>query len=130
MSEKTNPKLLIVDDEPTIVEYIQKIYERKGFLTFGTGDGQAAVEIFQSQRPQVNLIDIHMPFSPLDGIEVLQRIKEIDKNAVCIMISRITEKQKVEEAKKYGADAYLLKPFGLEELDRAITQIAKINLRN
>ena len=126
MDEQKQLKLLIVDDEPTIVEYIQKIYQKKGFATFGAADGIAAVEIFQKERPDINLIDIHMPFSPIDGVETLRRIKEIDKDAGCIMVTRITEKQKVEESKKYGASAYILKPLELEELDRAITEVTKI----
>lgn len=124
----TTPKLLIVDDEPTIVEYVQKIYQKKGFTTFGATDGIAAVEIFKKERPEVNLIDIHMPFSPIDGVETLRRIKEVDKDACCIMVTRITEKDKVEESKKYGASAYILKPLELEELDKAISQVTKIKL--
>ncbi len=119
------PKLLIVDDEPDIVVYTRKIYEKKGFITFGATDGIAAVELFEKERPLVSLIDIHMPFSPIDGVEVLRRIKEIDKNAVCIMVTRITEKQKVEESKKYGASAYLLKPIDLNDLDKAIAEVTK-----
>ena len=118
-------KLLIVDDESDIVFYTKKIYEKKGFLTFGADNGLAAVEIFKRERPDITLIDIHMPFSPIDGIEVLKRIKEIDKNAVCIMFSRITEKQKIEESKKLGADGYLLKPIGIEDLDRIIYEFVK-----
>lgn len=124
----TTPKLLIVDDEPTIVEFVQKIYQKKGFTTFGATDGIAAVEVFKKERPEVSLIDIHMPFSPIDGVETLRRIKEIDKDAVCIMVTRITEKQKVEESKKFGASAYILKPLELEELDKAISQVTKIKL--
>lgn len=128
MDEQKELKLLIVDDEPTIVEYVQKIYQKKGFTTFGATDGIVAVALFQKERPQVNLIDIHMPFSPIDGVETLRRIKEIDKNAGCIMVTRITEKQKVEESKKYGASAYILKPLELGELDRAITELTKVKL--
>jgi len=118
-------KLLIVDDEPTIVEFTQKIYEKKGYLTFGATDGVTAVEIFKKERPQVNLIDIHMPYSAIDGVEVLRQIKEIDPGAACIMVSRITEKQKVEDSKKYGASAYILKPLDLDELDKAIAEVTK-----
>lgn len=119
------PKLLIVDDEPTIVEFTQRIYEKKGFLAFGATDGMAALEIFQKERPQINLIDIHMPYSPIDGVELLRRIKEIEPKAICIMVSRITEKQKVEDSKKYGASAYILKPLDLDELDKAIAEAIK-----
>lgn len=128
MDEQKQLKLLIVDDEPTIIDFIQKIYSRKGFITFGATDGITAVEIFQKERPQINLIDIHMPFSPIDGVETLRRIKEIDKDAICIMVSRITEKDKVEQSKQFGALAYLLKPFEIEDLDKTISEVAKISL--
>lgn len=90
-------KLLIVDDEEGIVDFVKRIYSRKGFITFGATDGITAVEIFKQEKPQISLIDIHMPNSPIDGVETLKRIKEIDKDATCIMVTRITEKDKVEE---------------------------------
>jgi len=121
-------KLLVVDDEPGIVDFVKKIYSRKGFITFGATDGIAAVEIFKKEKPRINLIDIHMPYSPIDGVETLRRIKEIDKDAICIMVTRITEKDKVEQSKKFGASAYLLKPFETEDLDKTISEVAKLNL--
>lgn len=123
-------KLLVVDDEEGIVDFTQRIYKRKGFITFGATDGVTAVDIFQRERPHISLIDVHMPYSPIDGIETLRRIKEIDKNAVCIIVTRITEKDKVEQAKKLGASAYILKPLELEELDKVISEAVKINLKN
>jgi len=128
MSEQKQLKLLVVDDEEGIVDFVKRIYSRKGFITFGATDGVTAVEIFRKERPQVNLIDIHMPFSPIDGVETLRRIKEIDKEAICIMVTRITEKDKVEQSRQFGASSYILKPLGLEDLDKAISEAAKINL--
>jgi two-component system OmpR family response regulator len=128
MKNNQRLKLLIVDDEPGIVDFVQKIYARKGFITFGATDGMSAVEIFKKEKPWINLIDIHMPYSPIDGVETLRRIKEIDKDAICIMVTRITEKDKVEQSKKFGASAYLLKPFETEDLDKTISEVAKITL--
>jgi DNA-binding response OmpR family regulator len=128
MKQNQPLKLLIVDDEPAIVDFTQKIYSRKGFTTFGATDGIDGVEVFKKERPTVTLIDVHMPYSPIDGVETLRRIKEIDKNAVCIMVTRITEKDKVEQCRQLGASAYLLKPFEIEDLDKAISESAKINL--
>lgn len=128
MENKQPLKLLVVDDEAGIVDFTKKIYARKGFITFGATDGVTAVEIFQKERPQINLIDVHMPFSPIDGIETLRRIKEIDKDAICIMVTRITEKDSVERARQYGASAYVLKPLELEELDKVISETANIKL--
>ncbi len=130
MDEQKQLKLLVVDDEEGIVDFTKKIYARKGFVTFGATDGVSAVEIFKKEHPQINLIDVHMPYSPIDGIETLRQIKEIDKNAVCIMVTRITDKEKVEQAKRYGASAYVLKPLELEELDQVISEAAKIDLES
>lgn len=120
-------KLLIVDDEEGIVDFVQRIYSRKGFITFGATDGVKAVEIFKKERPQISLIDIHMPYSLIDGVETLRQIKEIDKNALCIMVTRITEKEKIDACYKLNATAYLLKPLTLEELDKVIAETVKIN---
>jgi DNA-binding response OmpR family regulator len=121
--ENTRPlKLLVVDDEPGIVDFIQKIYQRKGFTTFGATDGITAVEIFQKESPQISLIDIHMPYSPIDGVETLKRIKELNADAACIMVTRITEKEKVEASRQLGAAAYILKPLEMEDLDKAISE--------
>lgn len=123
-------KLLIVDDEPAIVELTKRYYEKRDFLTFGATDGVAAVEIFQKERPEVNLIDIHMPFSTIDGIEVLKRIKDIDKNANCIMATRIHDEDSIQRAKEMGAKYYIIKPFEAEALDKCIEEIKqKLNIK-
>lgn len=120
MQDKQPLKLLVVDDEETIVHFTRKMYEKKGYITFGATDGITAVEIFKNEKPHISLIDVHMPFSPIDGVETLRRIKEIDKDAVCIMVTRVTDKPAVENSRRYGALAYLLKPLSLEELDAAV----------
>jgi DNA-binding NarL/FixJ family response regulator len=68
-----------------------------------------------------------MPFSPIDGVETLQRIKEINKDAICIMVTRITEKDKIQKSKELGASAYVLKPLELDELDKVIREVAKVD---
>jgi DNA-binding NtrC family response regulator len=120
MEDNRPLKLLVVDDEETIVYFTEKIFSKKGFTTFGATDGIAALEIFQKERPQIIIIDVHMPFSAIDGVETLRRIKEIDKDAVCLMVTRITSKEAVEDSKRYGALAYLRKPLDLDDLENAV----------
>lgn len=122
-------KLLVIDDEPGIVDFIKKIYARRGFATFGAIDGLTAIDIFKREKPQINLIDIHMPYSPIDGVETLRRIKQIDSNALCIMITRITENELVKTTKELGAFRYVTKPLELEDIDIVI-QEAKEKLVN
>ena len=122
MDEQKHLKLLVVDDEEGIVDYMKKIYDNKGYITFSATDGAVAVEIFKKESPQISLIDVHMPYSPIDGIETLRQIREIDKDSVCIMVTRITEQDKVEAAKKAGAFAYLLKPLTAGDIDKVINE--------
>lgn len=127
MTEQKELKLLVVDDELGIVEYTKRIYARRGFTVFGATDGIAAVEIFKKENPYITLIDVHMPYSPIDGVETLQRIKEINKDAICIMVTRITEKDKIQKSKEFGASAYVLKPLDPDDLDKVIKEVAKID---
>ncbi len=115
-------KLLIIDDEEGIVRLIQRLYNKEGFATFGAADGVTAVDIFSKENPDITLIDVHMPYSPIDGIETLKRIKDINKEAICIMVTRITDKDKVEEAKRLGAFRYITKPLGVEDLDKVVNE--------
>jgi DNA-binding response OmpR family regulator len=122
-------KLLIIDDEPSIVEVTKRYYEKRDFLTLGATDGPSAVEIFRKERPEFVLIDVHMPFSPIDGIEVLKQIKEIDKNANCIMATRIHDDESISRAKALGAKYYIIKPFEAEDLDQCIEEIKQTSIK-
>ena len=70
------------------------------------------------------IIDIQLGYSELDGLEVLERIKEIDSSAECLMITRITEEESIERAKKLGATHYLLKPIDVEDWIEVVMKVA------
>ena len=119
-------KILVVDDEEGIVDWVTNIYKDRGYITFGATDGIKAVEIFEKEHPDIVLIDVHMPYSKIDGITTLKRIKKIDKNAVCIMVTRITDNKTVEEARELGALHYIPKPLTMDELNDAINEAVDI----
>ena len=116
-------KILIVDDEYGIVFMVEKIYKKRGFIVFGASDGIKAVEIFEKEHPDLIFIDIHMPYSPIDGIETLERIKKIDKNANCVMLTRIYDNISISQTKALGAMHYITKPFQTEDLDKCINEV-------
>ena len=64
-----------------------------------------------------------MPFSPIDGVETLKRIKDINKDANCVMVTRIYEGDSLTKTKAPGALHYITKPFELEELDKCIEEV-------
>jgi len=116
-------KILIVDDEYGIVFMIDKIYTKRGFTVFTASDGIKAVEIFEKERPDLTFIDIHMPYSPIDGVETLERIKQIDQNANCVMLTRIYDNIIIAQTKRRGAMHYITKPFQTEDLDKCISEV-------
>lgn len=124
MADK-NVKMLVVDDEEDILIETKDIFEKKGFIVFTAPDADCALDIFRKERPQICLLDIHMPKSRLDGIGVLDEIRRIDKKSYCIMLTRITDKDKVENAKRLGANRYVLKPLDYSELLKLIDEAVK-----
>lgn len=119
IGKKFNPteslKVLVVDDEQAMLYLIQDSLERQGLITLGATDGISAVEIFQKEKPQINIIDAHMPISSIDGIETIKRIKQIDRQVSFIMLTHIeNDKPSIQQTKDLGVIAYLVKPFKME----------------
>ena len=113
--DKSKIKILVVDDEEDIAHFTAKILQYDGFTAFKAMDGAQALAIFEKERPQICLIDVHLGYSKIDGMDVLRKIKATDKNVECIMITRITDKDTIAEAKKLGVKEYLLKPLASEQ---------------
>jgi len=122
MEEK---KVLVVDDEENITIAISDLFELAKFKVFKALSAEDALKIFERGKPQIAIIDVHMPFSEFDGIELLRRIKNIDKTTRCVMITRIDDKEKIDEAKKLGVEEYLIKPISLEEVKTLIEKLKK-----
>lgn len=64
-----------------------------------------------------------MPFSEFDGIELLRRIKNITPETLCIMITRIDDKESIQQSFKLGVQEYLVKPLSLEEMTKLIERL-------
>ena len=121
-----NPlKIMVVDDEANISELMQKVLvHRHGFITCGESDGGRAVELYKAQKPDISILDIQLDNSALDGIDVLREIRQINPQAKCIMITRVTDAPAIEKAKALGAAAYLLKPLDTREWIEVVLKVA------
>lgn len=111
-------KLLIVDDDLPTCDFLKSFFSNRNYEVFIATDGEKALSIVREKCPNVILLDIKMP--PPSGIKVLQRIKEIDKNAKVIMMTGVEEEAVIELTKEYGAIDYITKPFSLEHLENNI----------
>ena len=117
-------KLLIVDDEIEICEFLMEFFTDRHFNVITALSGEEALEKVESEHPQILLLDIKMP--GMDGIEVLRRVKERHQSIKVIMITAVETNDKIEEAYKWGADNYITKPLSLEDLERDVKEKIKI----
>jgi len=113
MLEKT-PFILVVDDEESMRDSCSQILKKDGFLADTAKDGSAGLEKIEKNKPDLVLIDLKMP--GISGLEVLEKIKEIDPNIIPVVITGYSTVESAVEAMKRGAYDFLPKPFSPEEL--------------
>ncbi len=103
-------KILIVDDSLFIRNMLKDILT-KDYDIIEADCGASAVLEYSREQPDLVLLDIIMPDGTLEGINVLKKIHERNKNAIVIMISAVGQDQIIEECKSAGANDYIIKPF-------------------
>lgn len=120
--ESKNNKLdiLIVDDEPSVGEYLKDLLEQDGYSVMIITRGEEAVEFIRQNSPGLILLDILLP--DIGGIEVLKRVRKFDRNLIVFIITAY--EYSVDEIEKYTLDIYaqIEKPVNGNELKRYIRQ--------
>ena len=109
----TSPRILVVDDEPPIVDLVRGYLEREGYEVTAAGDGVIGLELARATAPDVVILDIMLP--GLDGIEVCRRLRAFSDAYVLMLTARGAEIDRVVGL-SVGADDYLVKPFSPREL--------------
>jgi len=113
MFEK-NPVILVIDDEESMRDSCSQALTRAGFRAETAEDGSIGLEKIKKNKPDLVLIDLKMP--GISGMEVLEKIKEIDPNIIPVVITGYSTVESAVEAMKRGAYDFLPKPFTPEEL--------------
>ena len=108
-----NNKILIVDDDPNLVELIQYNLEGEGYEVCTSRDGQQGIRTFFAERPDLIVLDIAMP--KLNGYQVCERIREMAETPI-IMLTAKGQESDIIKGLDLGADDYLTKPFRIGEL--------------
>ncbi len=111
-------RVLVVDDDPNTVGLLQEFLRAKGYEVLTAGDGVEALRKVKEERPHVILLDVKMP--EMDGLEVLRRLREIDREVGVIMITAVDEQEIAREAMALGAFDYIVKPLDLDYLERVL----------
>jgi two-component system, OmpR family, KDP operon response regulator KdpE len=107
------PRVLIVDDEPQIARVLRTGFKTRGYDVRVATDGVSALETFDDWHPDLVVTDLAMP--SLDGLELCRRLRAVSQLPIIVLSARGEEKTKVE-ALDAGADDYVTKPFGMDEL--------------
>ncbi len=107
-------KVLIVDDEPSIVNLIRMNLKLEGYDTVCAYSGREAIDAYSSQKPDIVLLDIMLP--DMDGYDVLRTIQELDRSAAVIFITANDKRTSKILGLELGADDYITKPFDNKEL--------------
>jgi len=105
--------VLVVDDEDDLRDVVCTLLNRAGLRTTGASDGQQALKLLYDQRPDLVVLDAAMPV--MDGWQTLERIRHLSDVPVMMLTARDRELEKVRGLKA-GADDYVTKPFGRQEL--------------
>ncbi|NLY20427.1 MAG: response regulator transcription factor [Tissierellia bacterium] len=101
-------KVIIIDDDPLVVNSLNMIVEANGIEVLATGnDGSDALELYRVHRPDIVLMDIRM--SNINGIEATEKLLEFDNNAKVLLITTFQDKEYIESALKLGCKGYILK---------------------
>ena len=120
--ENTPARILIVDDEPSITEFVSYAMQKEGYLTEIASDGEEALRKIEQQHFDLFILDIMLP--GIDGYELCRRIRTKMSTPILFLSARDTELNKVVGL-ELGADDYLTKPFYLEELKMRIQALLK-----
>lgn len=116
-------QIMIVDDEPGVRALLRDALSIAGFEVIEANDGMSALTVLRSNKPALIVIDINMPL--MDGFELVERLRSTNDLTPVLMLTAREDKSDIARGLKTGADDYVIKPFGIEELILRIRAILR-----
>ncbi|MEI8216292.1 MAG: sigma-54 dependent transcriptional regulator [Eubacteriales bacterium] len=111
-------RVLIAEDEENILNLLERLLKKNGYITYGANNGKKALEIAKSNEIDIVITDIRMP--EMDGIELIKEIKKMDPCIEVIVMTAFASVDTAIEAVRIGARDYIRKPFDIDEVISAI----------
>jgi len=113
--------ILLVDDEAHIRKFMSLLLRHLGVARiFEAPNGQAALEVFKREKPDLVMLDVNMP--QMDGIETLRALKQLDPDCIVVMLTSLANRQTIDQAAALGAANYIRKDAPPEEIGRALAE--------
>ena len=119
MAKVPAARILVIDDNPEVVDIVAAHLRREGYGVSGAPTGDEGLKDFILTRPDLVLLDITLP-GEMNGIELLKRIRSTDQASKVIMVTGNTDPASAREALELGALAYIDKPFDFAYLKRVV----------
>ncbi len=119
--KKGRGTILIVDDEPDVVFFISKVCQPQGYHTITASSGLEALKYLEQLKGKIDVILLDLRMPGMGGIEVLKSIRKNYGDLPVIIVTALSEKKK--ECEEIGIDAFVAKPYSLEELYKHITVV-------
>ena len=116
-------KLLIVDDQRGIRRLLTEVFSEYGYDIDSCSNGVKALELIPVFNPDLIIMDVKMP--GMNGIDVLKKIRETDKERKVIMMTAYGDQHYVNQAEALGVARFIIKPFDLNELKTQVAEIVK-----
>ena len=114
----TDPfRVMVIDDDPSVRDYMEALVSRQGYRVYAAADGEQALGQLDDVRPDLVTLDVVLP--GVDGLETLRRIKQRMPEVPVVMLSGHGQARNIVEAMRLGATDFLRKPFEVEELELA-----------
>ena len=113
------PVLIVVDDEPGILEVVERLARRTGYEVVACAGGMQALAELSTRHADIALVDLRMP--DLGGLDVIRAIRDMDPRCQSVLMTGFATVESAVEAIKLGASDYLSKPLDLSRLERLLT---------
>jgi len=123
-----NIRIMVVDDEPSVVESFKLILSLKNYAVTTFPDGPSAMAQFEKDKFDIAFLDLKMP-GGMDGIDILRKIKEIDPNVEVIIVTAYGSESSHANAVTFGVLEYLRKPFLMEEIFEMVERAKQRRIR-
>lgn len=114
------PKILVIDDEEEICLITKSLLGKRNYACFTARTAADGLREAEKERPDLVLLDVRL--GEQSGIDVLRKLKQLDKDIRVIMVTGLGDEDTVREALNIGADDYLVKPFSADFLSQALEQ--------
>lgn len=115
-------KILVVEDDPRVLEMVRLYLERAGYQVRSARDGPGALKAFQAEQPALIVLDLGLPW--MDGLEVCREIRRTSNVPIVVLTARAAEADRVRGL-ELGADDYIVKPFSPRELVARVRAILR-----